>query len=101
MHSVMEKGYYYSDLVTGKLIHAINHSHEADQNVLKSVNLTEREINFLKLACTELTYKEIADQLSVSPRTVDGYRDMLFEKLDIKTRVGLAIYAIKNGIVTI
>ena len=51
--------------------------------------------------CTELTYKEIADKMFVSPRTIDGYRDALFEKLNIKTRVGLAIYAIKNGLVDI
>jgi DNA-binding CsgD family transcriptional regulator len=37
----------------------------------------------------------------VSPRTIDGYRDGLFEKLNIKTRVGLVMYAIRNGIVTI
>jgi DNA-binding NarL/FixJ family response regulator len=63
--------------------------------------LSERETAFLKLACTELTYKEIADQLFVSVRTVEGYRDTLCEKLNLKTRVGLAMYAIKNGLVTI
>ena len=47
------------------------------------------------------TYKEIAAQMHLSPRTIDGYRDALFEKLDIKTRTGLAIYAIKNGITII
>lgn len=63
--------------------------------------LNERETEFLKLACSELTYKEIAAQMHLSPRTIDGYRDALFEKLGIKTRTGLAIYAIKNGIVKI
>jgi DNA-binding CsgD family transcriptional regulator len=63
------------------------------------MQLSEKETEFLKLSCTELTYKEIADQLCVSPRTVDSYRDTLFEKLNIKTRVGLVMYAVKNGIV--
>ena len=48
-----------------------------------------------------MTYKEIADKMFLSPRTIDGYRDALFEKLDIKTRVGLVMYAIKNGIVQV
>jgi DNA-binding CsgD family transcriptional regulator len=65
------------------------------------VNLNERETDFLKYACTEMTYKEIADKMFVSPRTIDGYRDALFEKLQLKTRVGLVMYAIKNGIVTV
>ncbi|MBL7749345.1 MAG: helix-turn-helix transcriptional regulator, partial [Chitinophagaceae bacterium] len=58
-------------------------------------------LEFLKLAASELTYKEIAEQMHVSPRTIDGYRDDLFEKLNIKSRVGLVLYAIKNGIVTV
>jgi DNA-binding CsgD family transcriptional regulator len=57
------------------------------------------EIEFLKLVGTELTYKEIADTMKVSPRTVDGYRDQLFEKLNLKSRVGLVLYAVKNKII--
>ena len=68
------------------------------KNIIK---LKEHEIAFLKLVCTELTYKEIADKMFKSPRTIDGYRDDLFEKLNIKTRVGLVMYAIKNGITTL
>jgi DNA-binding CsgD family transcriptional regulator len=63
--------------------------------------LNDREIDFLKYACTEMTYKEIADKMFLSPRTIDGYRDVLFEKLNLKTRVGLVMYAIKNGIVQV
>jgi DNA-binding CsgD family transcriptional regulator len=65
------------------------------------LNLNEREMEFLKFSCSEMTYKEIADKMHLSPRTIDGYRDSLFDKLKIKTRVGLAIYAIKHGIVHI
>jgi DNA-binding CsgD family transcriptional regulator len=62
--------------------------------------LNEKELRFLKLAASELTYKEIAEQMHLSPRTIDGYRDELFEKLNIKSRVGLVLFAIKNGIVS-
>lgn len=101
INALMSKGYYYSDLVSGKLIHAINKIEDEGSDVHTMNNLNERETDFLKYACTELTYKEIADKMFVSPRTIDGYRDALFEKLHVKTRVGLVMYAIKNGIVQV
>ena len=100
LHDLQQKGYYYSDLVNGKLIHAINNLEENEDQQRLS-HLSEREKDFLKYSCTEMTYKEIADKMFVSPRTIDGYRDALFEKLQIKTRVGLAVYAIKNGLVDV
>jgi two-component system invasion response regulator UvrY len=101
LDAVWRKGFYYSEMVTGKLIHSINTMDEPQQKMKTLVALNDREIEFLKLACTEKTYKEIADNMFVSPRTIDGYRDGLFEKLHVKTRVGLVIYAIKNGIVNV
>lgn len=100
LDSIVEKGYYYTDNVTGKLIHMITGLDEPRMRV-RLLTLSEREVEFMKLVCTEWTYKEIADRMSLSPRTIDGYRDALFEKLDVKTRVGLAMYAVKNGIVRI
>jgi two-component system, NarL family, invasion response regulator UvrY len=99
LHSLITKGYYYTEMVTGRLIHSINAMDEEDSDVKSLIHLNEKEINFLKLCCSELTYKEIADKMVLSPRTIDGYRDSLFDKLNVKTRVGLVMYAIKNGIV--
>lgn len=96
-----DKGFYYSELVTGKLLHAINKIGGESDELMTVVNLTEREREFLKYTCSELTYKDIADRMFVSPRTIDGYRDALFEKLQVKTRVGLVIYSIRNGLVDI
>ena len=101
LDSVVRKGYYYSEMVTGRLIHTINQLDEEESNIKQLVQLNDREIEFLKLACTEMTYKEIADKMFLSPRTIDGYRDTLFEKLNAKTRVGLVMYAIRNGIVAV
>jgi two-component system, NarL family, invasion response regulator UvrY len=101
IHALENKGFYYSDLVSGKLMHAINKLDDEQDGLKNLTPLNERETDFLKYACTELTYKEIADKMFVSPRTIDGYRDALFEKLHVKTRVGLVMYAIKNGIVNI
>ena len=87
-------------MVTGKLIHSINKLDEVS-DVLNLVQLNETEIDFLKYACNEMTYKEITDKMFLSSRTIDGCRDALSEKLNLKTRVGHVIYAIKNGIVQV
>src|SRR5687767_1753741 len=99
LNALVTKGYYYTEMVTGRLIHSINAMDDEDSPVKSLIQLNEREINFLKLVCSELTYKEIADQMVLSPRTIDGYRDALFERLNVKTRVGLVMYAISSGIV--
>ena len=102
IQSLATKGFYYSELVTGTLIHTINHMDNPESAVIKDVlGLNERELEMLKLICTELTFKEIAEKMQISPRTVDGYRDVLLEKLQCKSRIGLVIFAIKNGIIVI
>jgi DNA-binding NarL/FixJ family response regulator len=102
LYNVYSKGYHYSELVTSKLIFNMNRQ-GLDEGPGSSANehLSVRELEFLKYSCTELTYKEIADKMHVSPRTIDGYRDGLFEKLGIKTRVGLAMYSVKKGLVEV
>jgi len=98
---VMSQGYFYNELVTRKVLKGVGKLIDTKNPMSVFVKLTEREIEFLKYACTEMTYKEIADKMFVSVRTVEGYRDALCEKLDLKSRVGLAMYAIKNQLVNI
>ena len=100
LHAVMNKGFYYTDFITGKLVHSLQHINgENEKKItagLQTINGREKE--FLQLACSELTYNEIATRMFVSPKTIDGYRNTLFDKFQVKTRVGLVMYAIKNGI---
>jgi len=98
INAVLQKGFYYSEMVTGRLVHSISGTDVDNKGSQQVIQLSDREIEFLKFACSEMTYKEIAAQMHLSPRTIEGYRDALFLKLDIKTRTGLVIYAIKNGI---
>lgn len=95
METVLSKGYYYSELVSKSLVNNV-----VGHNINSTPVLNDREVEFLKLACSELTYKEIADEMHVAVRTVDGYRDTLFEKLGCKSRVGLVLFAVKHSIVT-
>ena len=100
LNAVSENGYYYAQDTTGKLANLFQKNADS-QNFVEKAMLNENELEFLRLASTDLTYKEIASNLNLSPRAIDGYRDSLFEKLDVKSRVGLAIYAVKNGIVRV
>lgn len=98
IRTVMEYGYYYTNNTTGKLVNLFRKSQE--QSSLLRTMLNDMEIRFLRLACSEMTYKEIAAEMHLNPRAVDNLRDNLFEKLDVKSRVGLAMYAIRHGIQT-
>ena len=91
---ILENGFYHTKNVTNLLMKSISGDVDGD------IVLKEKEITFLKLACSELTYKEVADKMCLSPKTIDGYRNNLFVKLNVKNRVGLVMYAIKNKIYT-
>lgn len=95
---VAEKGYYYSEWITHSLFKSMGEG-EKDGSPLK---LSDREMTFLELAASEeeLTYKEIADKMFCSPRTVESYRDSLFEKFGVRTRLGLVLSALKNHIIS-
>jgi DNA-binding NarL/FixJ family response regulator len=89
---LVENGFYYPEWASKIIFSSIN---KTSNEALSK--LTEREKEFLKYTITEKSYKEIAELMFCSPRTVESYRDNLFEKLNLKSRVGLAVYAIKNG----
>lgn len=93
---VMKENFYLPDEISKKMamgLHAQNQGSNYDPDLL-----SDREKEFLKYTCSELNYEEIAQAMFVSPRTVDGYRSTLYKKLNVKTRSGLSIYALKNGI---
>jgi DNA-binding NarL/FixJ family response regulator len=91
---IAENGFYHTKNVTNLLMKSLS------GNGKEEIQLKEREVTFMKHACSELTYKEIADIMCLSPKTIDGYRDVLFTKLNVKNRVGMVMYAIKNKIYT-
>ena len=92
---VATKGYFHSELVSTALMQSLQNNPNQEQ----ALQLNEKEIKFLELACSELTYKEIADKMNLAPRTIDGYRESLFAKLNVKSRVGLVLYAIRNELI--
>jgi two-component system, NarL family, invasion response regulator UvrY len=99
LRSIINRGFYYTDYLTGKLVMSIQSEGSGKEKTKVLHQMNDREKLFLELACSELTYHEIADKMFLSPKTIDGYRNALFEKLNVKSRVGLALYAVRHGLV--
>jgi DNA-binding NarL/FixJ family response regulator len=95
LNAMVKNGSYFPDWATSKVFNSISAGTALDEE--GTINITAREKEFLQYTITEMSYKEIAEKMFCSPRTVESYRDSLFEKLGLKTRVGLAVYALKNG----
>jgi two-component system, NarL family, invasion response regulator UvrY len=102
LDTISNKGFYYSDFVTG--IMATELQNITEQKSLSDLSgssdkYSENEKKFLILTCTDLTYAQIAEKMFLSPKTIDGYRESLCKKLHVSTRVELALYAVKSGLV--
>lgn len=95
--AVHEKGAYYSDHFTQSLVRFIKKKNAEPE----TPSLNSQELIFLKWSCTEHTYQMIADKMCLSIKTIDGYRARLFEKLNVKSRVGLVVYALQNNLVNL
>lgn len=96
LEALVEHGFYHSEFIADNVK---KYDPRSEEN--KDKELTKNEITLLGLCCSDLTYKDIGDIMGVSARTIDGYRDKLFEKLEIKSRSGLVMYALRAGIVPI
>lgn len=90
---IADHDFYHSEL-TNRHLDALRSGED-----YRRMKLTPAEKTFLELCCTELIYKEIAQQMGVSVRTIESYRDDMFARLGVTTRTGLVIFALKNGLV--
>lgn len=98
IESVLSKGFYYSDFVAPIMLSSLL-SRQKETDTSNLLDLKDKEIEFIQHACTEMTYKQIADKMNLSPKTIDGYRDSLFQKLELKSRVGLVLYAVRKNLI--
>ncbi len=95
LKEVVNKGHFYTDNVTSALLSGFSKRDDEDG----VASFSERELEFMELACSDKTYKEIASEMCLSPKTIDNYRDTLFKKLEVRSRIGLVLYALKHKIV--
>jgi DNA-binding NarL/FixJ family response regulator len=97
---IQQKQFHVNELVGNRIFHYFSDS-TTEQLPDEKNDITDREFIFLRKCCSELTYRQIAKEMHVSPRTIDTYRDHLFEKLQVRTRVGLVIYALRTGLIEV
>jgi DNA-binding NarL/FixJ family response regulator len=91
LNIVYKKGFFYSDKISKYIFESIL---KPKKNLFN-----DKELDFIKYSCSELTYKEIAEKMCVSFKTVDNYRESVFDRLNVKTRIGVVIYATKNKLI--
>ncbi len=99
IYAVHENGYYFNDLVNKALLKKLVMKGNMKPSFNQNVEFTERELEVLKYICEEKTAAEIAKEIFLSPRSVEGIRQRLIEKVGVRNTAGLVMFAIKNGIV--
>jgi DNA-binding NarL/FixJ family response regulator len=91
MHRV---GYYNADAANINYRRLLLFQQEEEQ-----LSITPKEKIFMQFASSDLTYKQIAAEMSLAERTIDGYREILFKKLNVQSRVGLVLEALRRNII--
>ncbi|MBK7289931.1 MAG: response regulator transcription factor [Chitinophagaceae bacterium] len=99
IYSVHENGYYFNDIVNKALLKKLVLKNNLKPSFNQNVELTEREVEVLKLICEEKTAAEIAKDIFLSPRSVEGIRQRLIEKVGVRNTAGLVMFAVKNNMV--
>ena len=89
---------YYCKHTSAKLIQMIAKSKFNPYKKTPKPQFSEKEIEIIKLICDQFSNKEIASKLSLSVRTIEGYREKIQEKTNARNTAGIVVYAIKNGI---
>ncbi len=96
LDEIHTKGYYNADAMNINYRRLI-----LIQQKEEELQITDKEKTFLQFACTDMTYKQIASEMNLAERTIDGYRENLFRKFNVQSRVGLAMEAIRKGWVSL
>jgi DNA-binding NarL/FixJ family response regulator len=98
IYAVCENGYYFNDLVNKALLKKLVMKNNLKPSFNHNIELTEREQEVLKMICEEKTAVEIGKEIFLSPRSVEGIRTRLIEKVGVRNTAGLVMFAVKNGL---
>jgi len=96
--TVFNNGTYYCHHTSNRLAQMIASSRFNPYRKTKTPNFNDKEIEIIQKICEELSSREIGDQLHLSMRTIEGYREKIQEKMKVKNTAGIVVYAIKKGI---
>ncbi|RFS13936.1 response regulator transcription factor [Emticicia sp. C21] len=100
IRKVIETDIYFSDFVSKVMLRKMTRKNQQENKIFNyKTDLSDREKEVLVQICEGLTTMEIGDKLALSPRTVEGHRLRMIEKLGVKNTAGLVAFAIKNHLV--
>lgn len=99
IHAVYQDGYYFNDVVNKALLKRLVIKGKVKPSFNNEAELTDRELQVLKLICQENTAAEIGDKIYLSPRSVEGIRQRLIDKIGVRNTAGLVMYAVRKGII--
>ncbi len=95
INTIYDQGVYLPANLSAKVFDGIKH------NILGKPTydeLNDREKKFLSLLCEELSYREIAKKMFLSPRTIEDYSKSMIKKIGVKGKAGLIVYAMNHGL---
>lgn len=98
IRTVYSKEFFFNDYTNKAMLSGLRNKKIVEQQLPDDADLSNKEIQVLKLMCDEKSTKEIADIVEISPRTVEAIRDRLKMKTGAKSTAGLILYAVKHGI---
>lgn len=100
LSEIFRCGYYHNEFLVYSLRHDTTPKEKTEQERIIE-ELTQKEKQFLKLVCheEEYTYEQIAGHMEVKPRTIDGYRESIFDKFNIKSKTGLVLFVLKHRLI--
>ena len=93
------RGYYLNNFVNRILLKKSSARIKNAPSLNNEIVISEREKEVVSLICREFTASEIADKLSISPRTVESIKDRLMERFGLKNTAGLVFFAVKNELI--
>jgi DNA-binding NarL/FixJ family response regulator len=99
--TISEGGEFYSKMVSDNFLKSYIRKYKVDQNLSENEELTQREIEILKLAASGISNKDIADKLFISVKTVDAHKNHIMQKLKLKNTAEMVLYAVKNKIIEV
>ena len=99
---VNDSGIYFSDFVSRIMLRKMNKTQQSNNKIFNyKTDLSARELEVLRFICEGLTTSEIGEKMFISPRTVEGHRLRIMEKLGVNNTAKLVAFAIKNHLVNI
>ncbi|NCD72301.1 response regulator transcription factor [Mucilaginibacter agri] len=99
IYAAHESGYYFNDIVNKALLKKLVLRGNFKPSFNQQIDFTEREMEVLKLICNEKTAAEIGHEIFLSPRSVEGIRQRLIDKIGVRNTAGLVMFAVKSGII--